>query len=119
MLLATAGDDGLIQIWGMDNFKLVRTISAHRWTISSLVFLVDGNTLVSASWDGNLKFWQVDSGVEVDCLQTHEAEVLGMAICQKRQWIATASRDRTAKIWKLPVRLNLPTPPIRPEIASI
>ena len=119
MLLATAGDDGLIHIWGMDNFKLVRTISAHRWTISSLVFLVDGNTLVSASWDGNLKFWQVDSGVEVDCLQTHEAEVLGMAICQKRQWIATASRDRTAKIWKLPVRLNLPTPPIRPEIASI
>lgn len=61
-LIAIGDDDGLVRIFSLEPFELVRTIRAHKARISDLDFTPDSKTLLTAGRDGPVRFWDLGSG---------------------------------------------------------
>ena len=58
-VLATAGEDGSIQLWDTWKYKRIRRIGAHNGAVLGVHFSRDGE-LVSSGADGLVKRWAQD-----------------------------------------------------------
>lgn len=59
--LASAGFDGIVQVWNMDNLDnlpvLLRDHASQVWSVD---FSADGKYLYAGCQDGSIKIWPVD-----------------------------------------------------------
>lgn len=62
-LLASAGNDGLLRIWNMNDGKPVTMPIEHGTPMASLSFAPDARELLVLSADGSAKLWQWQPGV--------------------------------------------------------
>ena len=59
-LLASGSFDTSIKVWNVTNFSLLKSFdAAHRFFISSLVYVAMHNYLVSSSYDASIKVWNL------------------------------------------------------------
>ena len=98
-LLASGGENKLVQVWQADG-KLLYTLKGHQARIWSVKFSPDGKYIASASRDRTLKIWDLKGNL-ISNLQGHQDAVLGLTFSPDGKYIASASRDRTLKIWDL------------------
>jgi len=110
-LIASAGADNTIKLWGTDG-ALIKTLPAHGDRVTSVSFSPDGRLIASASWDGTVKIWRRSSLLQerrklqpFTMLEGHKEEVLSVSFSPNGRLIATASRDGTVKIWRRDGRL--------------
>ena len=47
--------DGLVQLWSMEERRMVRSFEGHRGTINCLTFSADGKLAVSGGKDGTVR----------------------------------------------------------------
>ena len=59
LLLASAGGDGTLRIWGWQAQTLLATLAGHSAAVTSAAFSPDGKLLASGSLDGSLRIWGV------------------------------------------------------------
>jgi WD40 repeat protein len=57
--LATAGHDGIADVWDGATGRLVATLAAHTDRISAVEFSPDARWLVTASWDHTARRWSL------------------------------------------------------------
>lgn len=55
--LATAGYDGVVNLWSADNFVRVKCLQGHGDKVMSCDISGDGSTVVSCGWDRSVKVW--------------------------------------------------------------
>lgn len=96
-LIASAGIDKTIKLWGRDGTK-VATLKGHTAAVKAVDFSPDGQILASASEDGIIKLWK-RNGQLLRTLKGHTASVW-IAFSPDGQFFASASWDATVKIWK-------------------
>ncbi|HIK53769.1 MAG TPA: DnaJ domain-containing protein [Synechococcales cyanobacterium M55_K2018_004] len=70
-ILATAGNDALIQLWNMKTSKAFCQLTAHRQAIYTLAFSPNGQVLVSGGADQMLKLWHLPSASLLRSLVGH------------------------------------------------
>ncbi|MGC9528450.1 MAG: trypsin-like peptidase domain-containing protein [Limnospira sp.] len=105
--LATAGDDGAIQIWDlpsgleMGTFSPRQTLEGHSSEVLAIAMSPDGKTLASGAWDGTVKVWDLETGQLLRSLAGHSQLVGAIAIGRDGQILATGSRDSTVRLWNL------------------
>jgi hypothetical protein len=58
--LATASEDGTVQVWDVATGRNWSTLSGHSGPVYSAEFNPDGTQLVSASGDGTARIWPID-----------------------------------------------------------
>ncbi len=58
-VLATASDDGTVDVWDVPTASLRETFKGHAGAARGVVFSPDGKTLYSASKDGSILLWDV------------------------------------------------------------
>jgi len=64
-ILATSGEDGIIELWEVSTGREVRRLKGHSGAVESMAFSVDGRILTSGGHDGVIRLWDTTTGREV------------------------------------------------------
>jgi WD40 repeat protein len=79
-LLASAGDEGKIQLLELGSQRTVAELKAKQKEITSLTFSLDGNLLASGGEDGTVQLWDADSRNSLgEPLKGHPDQVTSLA----------------------------------------
>ena len=90
-ILASASDDGLINIWSANSEELITTLRGHKYDVNEVHFSADGKWLASCGSDG-VKIWDRNTFEELHAIQGFDAPVSCLAISSDGKFIATGTR---------------------------
>ena len=91
-----------IQIWDVDNDKLVHTLKTkHKESINVLAFSPDGNTIASGGRDGTLEVWDVSARQRFATLDSHTDTVNVVLFSPDGKMFASASKDGKVQLWDI------------------
>jgi WD40 repeat protein len=123
--LASGGTDGRIQLWdtsaqAIDRGESLRThrvpIPAHDYWVTSLLYTVDGKTLISGSADNTVRFWDTATGVEVGSpLAGPTSQIWGVQFYPPHgeRTLITLDNNGTVRLWDVASRT-----PIAPALRT-
>lgn len=80
---------------------LVRTLSGHTQSVSSVAVTPDGKKIISASYDKTLKVWDMETGIEIIELKGHSDWVLDVCVAPAGNHVISASDDNTLRVWDI------------------
>lgn len=99
-LVALGGAELAVQLRRASDGALLRFFPGHSGTITGLVFLPDGERLMSASEDGELRVYDLDRPTAVTEFP-HPFWVVDVAISPDSRRLATACRDGAMRVFDL------------------
>ncbi|MFZ4664838.1 MAG: hypothetical protein ACOYME_00235 [Prochlorotrichaceae cyanobacterium] len=111
-LVATAGADGIAQLWSTEAIdgknpsdpqsppQPVATLEGHQGPIWQITFSPKGDSLATTSADGTVRLWS-RSGEFQSSLTYPEGEIYSVTFSPNGQEIATASSDGVVRRWNL------------------
>jgi WD40 repeat protein/DNA-binding SARP family transcriptional activator len=105
--LAEAGNERIVFLWDMTEIDdnglptLVRHLSGHLETITTLAFSPDGTRLAAGGFDDTVRVWDVASGEEILTLRAHSDVIWTVAFSPDGKRLATASWDGTVRVFLL------------------
>lgn len=104
-LTVSASADKSVKVWDNATGKLLRTFSDHRDEVTSVVFLPDGVTVISAGGgvgaegDNSIRIWDARTGQIFRTLIGHMAKITSLALAVDGKTALTSSLDGTYKVW--------------------
>lgn len=97
--LASASDDGTVNLWAVVRGERLVTVKAHSEPVFSVVFSPDGLHFASASEDGTIKIWLAATRAHVRTLRRHDSRIASVVYSPDGKQLASASWDKTVKTW--------------------
>src|SRR6267154_1503503 len=105
--IASASDDGTVQIWEAMTGRKVHTYRGHSGGVSTIAWSPDGKWIASAGTDGTVQVWAAENMGKVCTYTRHSEKVNALAWSPTRitsslehgYLIASASADSTVQIW--------------------
>lgn len=117
--LASASLDHEVVLWSLPDRGEVHRFRGHSRGVSSVCFLSDGDTMVTAGLDQNIRVWDIESRELKRTLNNHKREIheLAMRPAEGLPMVASVSRDRTMRLWQPTIGrmvrfAQLPGPPL-------
>jgi WD40 repeat protein/tRNA A-37 threonylcarbamoyl transferase component Bud32 len=99
--LASAGADGLVQVWDAAGVQKPLNLDGNNGAVASLWWSPDGKRLASAGFGGVAKVWDVASGRETLSLQTHTGPARSVCWSPEGTRLACASGTEV-EVWDVP-----------------
>lgn len=99
-ILATAGADKTIKIWGLDFGDTHRTLHGHTDSITDLKFVRKTHYFFTASKDGTVRYWDADRFEQIILLNGHAAEVSCLAVSRTGAFVLSGGMDRQIRVWE-------------------
>ena len=84
-VLATAGDDALVNLWKIDDGRLMFTLRGHTEWVRAVAFSPDGKAVASAGDDRTIRIWDSGTGELILRNRTHGSGDLRNSISSRRQ----------------------------------
>ncbi|MCV3214580.1 hypothetical protein OGM63_13835, partial [Plectonema radiosum NIES-515] len=81
--------------------KVIRTLTGHSSSVTSVAFSSDGKTVASGSYDNTIKIWDISTGKVIRTLTGHSSYVTSVAFSSDGKTVASGSYDNTIKIWDI------------------
>jgi len=116
-LLATAGQDKLVQVWNLEHGTNLATLSGHTQPIKSVLWLSD-NTLLSGAADESIRLWDIRTKAQVKSCAAKSA-VASMELSRDGKTLTTAAGKEVTfwdaetlvphKVYTLSIELNSAT----------
>jgi U3 small nucleolar RNA-associated protein 12 len=100
VLLASAGADKTVKIWGLDFGDTHRTMHGHGDSITDLRFVRRTHNFFTASKDGTVRYWDGDRFEQILLLHGHCAEVNCLAISRSGAFVLSGGMDRQVRVWE-------------------
>lgn len=101
---ATAGGDGISQVFAAQDAKQLARYEGHSRPVLAIGYLPDGETIASAGVDQTLRLWNSASGEHIKTLDNHVGTVNGIAVRpaagNSPAIVATISEDKTVRLWQ-------------------
>lgn len=98
-IVATAGNDGTVQIFDLKMQQSVALLSGHKKKVHDVSFIGNRNLLASGGADGNIRVWKASEGeddVSYACsliLADQEGEVVAINVHPTNDYVLSASSD--------------------------
>jgi WD40 repeat protein/cellulose biosynthesis protein BcsQ len=99
--LATAGIDGVIRLWDLNERREIAQLRGHTKTVSSVAFSRDGKMLASGSWDTTVRIWDLQTRMESLQLRGHVRPVTSVAWTPDNAALASGSQDKRVRLWNV------------------
>jgi WD40 repeat protein len=100
-VVATAGTDKKLAIWGLDN-REPRFLAGREMPVSALAVSPDGSTLAEAEMArSGIHVWNIARRKRIATLEGHAEGVTGLLISPDGKTLASAGRDRTVRLWDI------------------
>lgn len=103
-LLAVAGSQATIQLYGIDDGSLKQTLRGHTSWVTSVAFSPDGALIASGSWDGTIRLWNSNTGTVARVISvpiTPEHSTVHLAFSADSTMIASAVYETDTRIWRV------------------
>lgn len=100
---ASAGADGICQVFSANTGERIARFEGHSRAVLSLCYLPDGKTIASVSADQTVQLWESATGKHLRTLDNHVGTVNAVTVqpgAQTPAVIATISEDRTVRLWQ-------------------
>lgn len=100
--LASGSYDGIVKIWNITSAKVEYEISSIRpYSITSLAFSPNGETLAVASANKVISLWDMKTQQLKPSLQGHSDTVTQVAFSRDGNSLISSSLDKTVRFWNL------------------
>ena len=99
LLLASASEDGTVQLWNPQTKQSKPPLIGHTDSVSSVAFSFDGLLLASGSADNTIRLWDPNTGTLQATLRGHTDSVLSIAFSPDGLLLASGSADGTVRLW--------------------
>ena len=100
-LLASGGQDGLINIWDLATGKKVSQYAGHSRPVLNLQFSQDSKLLLSGSADFTIRIWEIQAALELRRYREHAAMVYSASFTSDPDIVVSASADKKLRFYKL------------------
>ena len=97
--LVVAADPGIVQVWDIEQEKVIFSLNGHQTDVTSAKYSPDGRLIVTGSEDHTLRLWDAMTGKALAVLQGHISRVNWAVFSPDGKWIYSASDDRTVRTW--------------------
>lgn len=94
-----AGDNNMINVWGLQDLKLVATLAGHDERIICLAISHNGDRLASGGEDRMIKIWDMHGFQEKFSLEGHEETINALAFLPNGKTLASGGDDNLVNLW--------------------
>ncbi len=98
--LASTGG-GNLKIWNVEQQKVVKSIDAHKSSVTQIIFSPDENYVLTASHDGTIKIWNIYSGALVRKFTDHRRSIACAAVSSDFRYLVSGGWDKTIFLWDI------------------
>ncbi len=98
-ILAVGCQDGTIQLFNLETKQKILDLKANFMGISSILFTVDGNYLISVDLDNIVIKWEVKTGKKIDYFQPKIKQILSLAISLNSKTLIIGTNNGQISIW--------------------
>ncbi|KAF8333127.1 WD40-repeat-containing domain protein [Cantharellus anzutake] len=100
--LASAGKDGTVGVWDVENDVHIRNISDHRNIVSDVKFRNSTHTLYTSSYDRTIKVFSISpSPAYVETLFGHQDCISSLDTLASELAVSAGGMDKTVRYWKI------------------
>ncbi|WP_308301341.1 DUF4062 domain-containing protein [Frankia sp. Mgl5] len=98
--LATASDDGTVQLWNITEASPRAVFTGHTGAVWACTFSPDDTLLATASADHSVRLWDLADGSARSVL-AHPGPVTGCAFSPDGTVLATTGQDGAVRLWEV------------------
>jgi len=99
--VAIGYSDHHIRVYGLDDYKLLRTFTAHANSVFTVKYSQDGSWLLSGSRDARLKVWETDNEYRLKSeIAAHLYAINDVRFSPDWKHFVTCSMDKSVKVWR-------------------
>lgn len=96
-VLITVSSDLFVKVWDMKTLKLIRTLTGHEHTVSSVVFR-NSNQIFTSSRDTTIKLWDLKLGWCLKSFKGHSDWVRSLDVNETQEYILSGSNDQSGRL---------------------
>jgi WD40 repeat protein len=97
--VVSVGEDGTVQLWDVQQGRLLKTLKGHEEMTQAIAFSRSGKLLVSSGKDKALRVWDVATGICLRALASPSEATAVLFGLNDRFWV-TAHLDCNINIWQ-------------------
>jgi guanine nucleotide-binding protein subunit beta-2-like 1 protein len=98
-IIVSGGDDNLVKVWSLTEFRCLETLKGHTGTVNSVAVSPDGSLCASGGKDGKAKLWDLSRSEHLYELECNEP-INQIAFSPNRYWLCAATASGV-RVWDL------------------
>jgi WD40 repeat protein len=98
-IIASGVRDGTVQVWLVNDGKLLRSFDGKSGPVETVTISPDGQILAAGLSDGKVLLWRVSDGTLLRTLVGHTAKVVSVDFSSGGHWLASGSNNGTVRLW--------------------
>ncbi|MCK4442818.1 MAG: hypothetical protein KAU90_12495, partial [Sulfurovaceae bacterium] len=97
--LACGGDDGYIEIWDLNSYKLLHRMQSSSDDTLAISLSLDAKKVASGGEEKVIDIWNVNLGEQIARLEGHQDDVTNISFIDYNRKIISTAKDKQVKIW--------------------